>query len=268
LSAVARLRRAVRPRSRLRELRQRRAHRRLAGARLLRGFAARYPRAFFVEIGANDGQQHDPLRELILSRDWRGIMVEPVPFVFERLRRNYAGLGRVALENVAIADRVGTRPFYHLAEAAPEERAALPGWYDGIGSFSRGAVLEHGRDIPGIDERLVRTEVPCLTLEALLERHAVDRVDLLLVDAEGYDWEILRRTDLESIRPRLVIYEHYHLAQEDRELARTRLTAAGYECKEEGFDTFCVDARIQDALLRAWRRLRPVEPGISAGADG
>ena len=268
MSAVARLRRAVRPRTRLRELRQRRAYRRLAGARLLRSFAARYPRAFFIEIGANDGEQHDPLRELILGREWRGIMIEPVPFVFERLRRNYAGLDRVALENVAIADHVGARAFYHLAEAPPEERASLPGWYDGIGSFSRDAVIAHGRDIPGIEERVVRTEVPCLTLDALLERHAVDRVDLLLVDAEGYDWEILRRVDLETTRPRLVIYEHYHLAQADRERARARFAEAGFECKEEGFDTFCVDARIEDALLRAWRRLRPVEPGISAGADG
>jgi hypothetical protein len=36
--------------------------RRLASTRLLRAFARRYPHAFAVESGANDGVQHDPLR--------------------------------------------------------------------------------------------------------------------------------------------------------------------------------------------------------------
>src|SRR5438093_1498023 len=71
--------------------------RRLAGRRLLRAFAAEYPNAFFIEIGSNDGEHDDHLRPFILSRPWSGIMVEPVPYVFERLRRNYGGVDRIAL---------------------------------------------------------------------------------------------------------------------------------------------------------------------------
>jgi len=241
---------------------------RLAGARALRAFASSYPEAFFVELGANDGEQHDPLRELILShRRWRGIMVEPVPFVFERLRRNYGDLDRVALENVAIADRVGELPFFHLAEARAAERATLPSWYDGIGSFDREAVLAHERDIPDIAERLVETRVPCLTFEALLERHGRPNVDLLLIDTEGYDWEIVSRLDLSAPRPRMIVYEHYHLEREDRAAARARLRDHGYEILEEGMDTFCLDVAEPDRLTRAWRRIEPAAPAVSSADE-
>ena len=98
-------------RKRMRRLQDRRSHRRLAGPRLLQAFGEAYPRAFFIEIGSNDGDQHDHLQPLIRSLQWTGLMVEPVPYVFERLRHNYADLDRVTLENAAIADRDGQVPF-------------------------------------------------------------------------------------------------------------------------------------------------------------
>ncbi|MGH9185268.1 MAG: hypothetical protein ACRD0U_05570, partial [Acidimicrobiales bacterium] len=70
-------------------VRQRRLARSMAGRRLLRAFAAAYPAAFFIEIGSNDGEQFDHLKPFIRSRSWRGIMIEPVPYVFARLQRNY-----------------------------------------------------------------------------------------------------------------------------------------------------------------------------------
>ena len=244
----------------------RRLRRRLAGPRLLEAFAASYPKAFFVEIGSNDGDQHDHLRPLILSRPWRGIMVEPVPYVFERLQRNYAELDRIVLENAAIGPRDGELPFFHLRRAGSAERARLPDWYDGIGSLSSAVVLSHRDQIPDIDGRLVRTLVPSLTFESLCRRHSVDRLDLLLVDAEGYDWEILRGIDLANRRPRVIIYEHYHLSGEARRDCRAHLDQLGYETMEEGFDTFCLRPN-GDELTRRWRRLRPAVRGISAHED-
>ncbi len=236
--------------------------RRLAGPKLLRAFAAVYPEAFFIEIGSNDGEQHDHLRPMILDGGWRGIMVEPVPFVFERLRRNYGRLERVALENVAIADRDGSLPFYHLARADPI-REGLPQWYDAIGSFSRESVLGHSEQISDIEARIVQTDVSCLTFESLCRKHGVDRLDVLLIDTEGYDWEIIQRVDFAVHRPRLLIYEHYHLDEGTRDACRAHLERLGYRVKEEGFDSWCLDAR-EDDLMRTWDRLRPGVPGLSA----
>lgn len=236
----------------------------MAGAKLLRSFAEAYPEACFVEIGANDGEQHDHLRPLILAHAWSGVMVEPVPYIYERLERNYAGIDRVTTANVAIGERDGELPFYHLVEPADDERASLPDWCDGIGSFSRDAVLSHADHIPDVERRVVQRDVAALSFESLCARFGLARVDLVVVDTEGYDWRILSSIDLESHHPRLLVYEHFHLPPAEREACRRYLEDAGYETLEEGFDTFCLDTGPADALTAAWPRLRPAVAGVSA----
>jgi FkbM family methyltransferase len=240
----------------------RRTMRRMAGPKLLEAFAETYPRATFVEIGANDGEQHDHLRPYILAGGWRGVMVEPVPYVFARLRDNYAGVAGVTLENAAIAGEDGRLPFFHLRDAGEEERARLPDWYDGVGSFSREAILSHAAQMPDIAERIVELDVEALSFETLCARHGLDALDLLLVDTEGHDWEILRHIDFARHRPRLVVYEHFHLVPEDRAAGLAHLEAAGYETMEEGLDTFALRPE-PDALTRRWRRLEPAVGGVS-----
>jgi hypothetical protein len=95
----------------------------------------------------------------------------------------------------------------------------------------------------------------------------VGHVDLLAIDTEGYDWEILRTIDLARWHPRVLIYEHYHLDDADRAGCRAHVEAAGYETMEEGFDTFCLDTALDDALTEAWRRLSPAVAGVSAADE-
>jgi FkbM family methyltransferase len=238
-------------------IRRRRRPRSLALPRILRGFAAAHPRAFFVEIGSNDGLQHDHLRPFILDREWRGLMVEPVPYIFARLERNYAGIDRVTLVNAAIAAGAdGELPFFHLRDAPPEERAALPDWYDGIGSFSRDAVLSHAPHMPDIAERIVEARVPAYTFDSLLERHGAPDPDLVVIDTEGYDAEIIASIDFDRHRPELLLYEHYHLDEPTRASTRASMSADGYQTVEEGFDTIC--ARSIDLS-----RFAPGVPGIA-----
>lgn len=245
----------------LERVRLRRLQRRLAGPRLLGAFAEVYPEAVFVEIGANDGEQHDHLRPLILGRAWRGVMVEPVPYVFERLRRNYGSIDRIALENAAIAEREGELPFYYLRPPADSERASLPSWYDGTGSLSRKTLLGHADKIPALEQRLIEARVPSLTLESLCRKHRIERLDLLAIDTEGYDARILDSIDLAARHPRMIVYEHFHLDPAERRRCRERIEGYGYEAIEEGFDTWCLDAVPEDALTALWRRVEPAVSG-------
>jgi FkbM family methyltransferase len=259
-------------RSALRRFAARRRHRRvirsLAGPRLLRAFADEHPSAVFLEVGSNDGEQHDHLRPYILSLPWRGVMVEPVPYVFERLRRNYGELeDRIALENVAVGERDGTLPFWYLRPPAHDERESLPDWYDGVGSFSRETILDHADAIPDLEERLVCAQVPSLTFDSLCKRHGLTELNLLLMDTEGWDWEILKDVDLDVYRPEILVYEHYHLAPSDRMAARRRLEDAGYATMEEGFDTFCLGPYVSARLRTTWERLRPGVSGVYADQD-
>lgn len=231
---------------------------------LLEAFARLRADAFFVQIGSHDGQQLDPLRELVLRHQWSGIMVEPVPYVFDRLRRNYGHLSRISLENVAVATKDGQLPFYHLEDAHDAGRPGLPLWFDALGSFRREVVLSHRRIIPDIDERLVETRVPCLTLESLLRRHAVEAVDVLHLDTEGYDYEILRHADVEGLRPSIIIYESLHLLPREQYDCRKRLNALGYQTIEYGMDTWCFNPRLlpdreAGVLVSVWNWITDVE---------
>lgn len=241
-------------------MQRRRIAARLAGPRIMKAFAESFPEAVFVEIGANDGEQEDHLRALILTQAWRGVMVEPVPYVFKRLQENYADVPRVALENSAVAAADGSLPFYHLAPVRDYKGQGLPRWYDGIGSFSREGVLAHGRVIPDIEARLVETQVPCLTFDSLLAKHGLQSIDLLLIDTEGYDSELLGHIDFAVHRPVLVIYEHYHLSKPDRLTCRARMEDHGYQTIAEGFDTWCLLPDADPQLTRVWRRLEPALP--------
>ena len=223
--------------------------------RLLNAFARAYPRARFLEIGANDGERFDPLASFVADSEWTGVMIEPVPYVFERLQRNLAGNDRVAAANVAIADRSGTRPFYYLAEEVDDRHGKAIGWYDTIGSFDREHLFKHRVVIPHIEDRIETIDVPCETVAEVCRRHGIDNPDLVMIDAEGYDAEIVASIDLEAIRPRLIIYEHHHLEPAARDACERRLRESGYGLAEDGLDTWCLDLRVDDELSGRWREI-------------
>lgn len=202
-------------------------------------FGVAHPEATFMQIGANDGVARDPLKLQISRRQWRGLLVEPVPYVFERLAARYGDHPRVRIEQVAIADHEGTMPFYHLRKAEPGEKVWE--YYHALGSFRRDVLVSHDFLIPDIVDRVVETEVPCTTLANLWRRSGLGELDLLAIDTEGYDFEILRTVDFTTIRPRVVVYEHVHLSPTDRQSAQDLLRDHGYRFFEHGLDTAALD---------------------------
>ena len=231
------------------------AARRLAGQRLLRRLVRVTPRGVFVVVGANDGQQDEQFGVLHAARGWSGVLVEPHPQAFARLSDRFAGSERIRLANVAIAESDGTRPFYGIEPPASPADAELFGSYDLIASLSRETIVSHGW-LEDAERRVTSTEVECLRFDSLRERYGLDRVDCLLIDAEGYDLRILETVDLERQRPRLIAYEHLHLGDAARARARELLAEAGYATLEEGYDTWCLDRTPPDSLSALWPRLK------------
>lgn len=199
------------------------------------------PDATFVQVGAHDGTQLDPLREAILGSRWRGIMVEPVPYVFARLAARYHANPRVVLENVAVADVDGTKEFHFLAEAG--EGDDVWKWYDALGSFKRDVVLRHGDLVDDIEQRLVSIDVPCATFTTLCERNGFERIDLVQIDTEGYDREVIELIDFTRFDPAVVIFEHLHLDAVSREACRQLLVGHGFDQVSDGMDTIALAPR-------------------------
>ncbi|MEO8256926.1 MAG: FkbM family methyltransferase [Acidobacteriota bacterium] len=210
---------------------------------------------FFIQVGSNDADYNDPLRPFILSHDWRGIMIEPVPYVFDRLQRKYADRDGLILENLAIAARNGFAEFYAVAQSDDP----LPPWYDQLGSFKLDNILKHSGEIPGLKDRIVELVVPCLDFDSLCRKHQVRAVDVIHIDAEGYDFEIVKLIDFDAHRPTILLYEHGHLSSSDRAACNALVSRQGYECLEIEGDTLCLRREASapwTRLGRAWRFAR------------
>ncbi|MGH8658039.1 MAG: FkbM family methyltransferase [Gammaproteobacteria bacterium] len=186
--------------------------------------SARSDDFFFIQIGANDGRRHDPIFRYITQYGWRGILVEPVPSYFSRLKHNYRTFPQLIFENSAISNADGERDFYRVQEGQDH----LPDWCRGIGTLYPQVLLKHRWLIPGLQDYVVKERVKCLSFNSLLEKHKVRKIELLLIDAEGYDYEIIKQVDFKRLPPAIVCYEHKHLSRAHRLACERSLTTHGY----------------------------------------
>lgn len=176
----------------------------------LRGDALR-----FIQVGANDGIAHDPLRKFVVERGWRGILCEPQEGVFSALKANYAEhADRLIFENVAISPDAGGLRLYH----APGVNLTV--------SSTNAATTARQTGVRASD--LIAVTVPTLTLDALVERHDFQGFDLLQIDVEGYDLAVLKTLSLDRHRPGVIQFEHGHLSRVDVTEAGRFLKANNY----------------------------------------
>ncbi len=180
----------------------------------------------FIQIGSNNGMSGDPIYKYIIANSWHGVLIEPVPYLFDMLKQTYAGHHEhLSFENSAIAASDGHLKFYRL------EKTSLPGlpdWYDQLGSFNKEVILKHRTAVPFFDDLFVEDNVNAITFATLLKKHEVSAVKLIHIDTEGYDFEILKMIPFQELKVELIMFEHVHLSNEDYKKAIRLLRSAGY----------------------------------------
>ena len=176
---------------------------------------------FFVQIGANEGDSSDALSQIIRAHGLRGILVEPQAHAFTQLCTNYADQPQVLLERAAIAPKDGDATLFKIRDAFWAQHG-FPGTASEISSLARSHIRRHveifgGAGLAADESVYLETEtVPALTLSSLLKRHHVERADLLQIDAEGFDFEILKMVDWSAHPPAMIYFESIHLSLPDR----------------------------------------------------
>lgn len=164
----------------------------------------------FIEAGANDGIRQSNSLYFESHRGWRGILVEPVPQLYEECKRN----------------RPDARVVWG-ALAAPED---VPGTvvirYAGLMSIAKGsfsnAELEDQHVGVGCEIQKLETyevEAPCLTLAQVIEDAGLQNIDLLCLDLEGMEASALKGLDFNKNRPRYILVEARFKAEVDNVLA-------------------------------------------------
>jgi len=153
----------------------------------------------FLQIGAFDGIVEDPIHPLVEQFGLRGLVVEPQASVLPTLQASYAAHPQVRVVNAAVADANETRDFYTTV-GGPTRKA----------SFFKPQLVKHG--IP--DRDIQSVPVRCVTIASLLREHGLAHCDLLQIDAEGYDYQIIRSIDFRAVQPLIVRFEQVHLTDD------------------------------------------------------
>jgi FkbM family methyltransferase len=192
---------------------------------------------FFLEIGANDGVSGDLLHHFIKKYRWRGVALEPVPDIFDKLRSTYLHDENVTPLCAALGDRDGEMKFFRV-RPGPD----VPSLCNELGSFSREVILSHRRLFPAIEDHLVESAVKTIRFDTLVNMFGIEKCDVILIDTEGYDYEVLKQIDFLRFQPSIVIYEHLHLDGKTKSASRELLMGLGYDVYNS-YDTNYVAVR-------------------------
>ena len=183
----------------------------------------------FIQIGSNEGvMRSDPLCSLILKNRWKGVLIEPVPRIFEKLKKNYEGHPQLHFENVAISDTRKTCDFYVIDETFKPHLKNKAGelWGDRVSSLEKKHLFKLKE---GLTEEKVNTiQVQCVTLQDIVDKYELDHVDVLHMDTEGHDAIILKSIDFNKIKPKVIVFEHIHITLDVYLSCLGHLSSHGY----------------------------------------
>jgi len=185
---------------------------------------------FVIQIGAMDGINFDDTRGFLDMYRWDSLLVEPVPHIFEELKRNFKDRNNYIFEQSAVTDYDGIVKMLTLSPGVIENNDLHPG-YKGMSAvypLKNGFGSDYQRDIDVRDNLATDIEVPCLTFKSLLKKHNIKSFDVLICDAEGYDWNIFKQIDLKKYKPKFIRLEYINLTDEEKEFTKNKLETAGY----------------------------------------
>jgi FkbM family methyltransferase len=138
---------------------------------------------FYIQVGANDGINSDNFKKDLIAYDhWNGIMIEPHPEEFKKLQKNIKNPNTL-FENCAICNKDELVNF-HIAHDSRLSSLLLT------------------------KSELKKTiEINGMRWDSLLRKHGIENpVDLVHIDAEGFDYHIVNQI-LTSMQPLPTIIE-------------------------------------------------------------
>jgi FkbM family methyltransferase len=196
-------------------------------------FFSREPEVIFVQIGAYNGVDGDPIRPLILGHTgWRGALIEPMPAAFRRLRENYAGqFDRLQFLNCAVSNRSGSLDMYEVDDAEVG-KFEFPSWTRQVASMSRDHVKKH---FP--TAALQARTVSVTRMSDVTRSCNLSRVDLLVMDVEGHERTIIEDVDYNLLRIKVILYEHRHMSENEEQVVSDYLKSFGFNFRRFPADT-------------------------------
>jgi FkbM family methyltransferase len=189
---------------------------------------SRTSRFVYLQIGANDGVQDDPLVHWRADDRVSGVLVEPQPEPCDHLRS--IANERTKVIQAAVSAEPGEATLFRFSPLQTGMNSTV------YASFDRNYLerIATQRRLP--PESIEGIRVPTIDCDSLRSHLPLSELDLLLIDTEGFDYQVLKLFDLDKNRPVLVCYEDINLARRDRQAAIQLLLGTGYRIAFHGND--------------------------------
>jgi len=202
---------------------------------------------FVINIGAMDGVLFDELIGYTNTYDFTGLYVEPINYLFEKLKKNLDN-GKNLFENSAISDYDGQitmmtidqnvidsglvhNCFYGMSAVVPAK--------NGLGSeFDRPTVEKYGKLV----------NVNCIKLDTLFREHNIEKFDVIKIDAEGHDYTIFKQIDFKRYRPKVVRLEWINLDEAEQFLIKKTFDNENYVYEISGQDIVGIPKEFYDTV--------------------
>ena len=142
-----------------------------------------------VQVGSHDGivGEEYGLHELLeRTSNFKLFLIEPIPQFFNNLVNVYGKYGdKITYCNFAITDIIGKTRMVEL------------------GGMSR---IDHGGG---------SLEVESQTWDSFIKLYNITNIDLMLIDCEGYEFNVLQQVNYDTCRPSVIRYEYMHIGDKE-----------------------------------------------------
>jgi len=164
-----------------------------------------------IQVGANDGIMCDPLRRFFApsrNQDIGAVLIEPIPFYFEKLKVLYADYTDISVLNVACGATAGSATLYFIEPDVADQmngRGPLNNWAHGQGSFDKNVINYWIRRNRFRGEGYVKNldlyyasirsmEVSVIRLADIELSRSHENL-LIVVDVQGFELDVIRGID-------------------------------------------------------------------------
>ena len=156
-----------------------------------------------IQVGANDGLRYDHINKYIKHYKTKSILVEPIKEYFDQLKKNYTDCENIFFENLAISVKDQINYLYKVKTDVLEK-------YDehikGISSFNFNHLIKHGVK----KKHITKEKIESISIVKLFEKYNFD-INLLFIDAEGYDANIVIDLLQNSNFKPIIVIEYIHV---------------------------------------------------------
>jgi FkbM family methyltransferase len=163
----------------------------------------------FVDIGAYDGIEGSNSYFFEKHLEWKGLCVEPIPSVFNKLIKNR----NCFCEQVAAWKENDIKKF-KIIEGYSEMLSGL------IDSYEDEHKKRIDSEIEAFNQKSIEIEIQCIDINLLLLKYDLYNIDFLSIDIEGSEIEILKKLDFSKFKIEYISVENNYNNSEIREILK------------------------------------------------